>query len=418
MKRILLSILTAAFTMTAFAQDRAECERIAGIVFEAVSSQNMSQIKPYLSEEFKIAGQASPIAEKVLEQLVHNLGNIKGFNLTEASADVGLTLNYEVEYEKHGKKQALFEFDENNQIKRLELLKVAIKTAKIDPSKIAYNPSHIIEIPFTRMKDLIIVKASVNGQERDFILDSGSGFTIINSKYIENTTDAGQEKTVLSTAKGVHDESLSGTNLVKTSIDFYGIRVDGQEMLTHDISHLELDGRQIYGLIGHDFLSKYDVLYDYAQNLVTLIKPAYFATYRKEKLAGHLLETVPLEWRGHIPIMQIRIGDRDYKMGIDCGAGMNLLDVNLFPEMKNLLRKISSKSLSGASKGKKKVTSALLKKFHAGTTAYKNTHFVFNDIAHLNKDKEVKIDGLLGYEFLSKRPTLLSYERKELLLIK
>ena len=55
MKRILLSILTAAFTMTAFAQDRAECERIAGIVFEAVSSQNMSQIKPYLSEEFKIA---------------------------------------------------------------------------------------------------------------------------------------------------------------------------------------------------------------------------------------------------------------------------------------------------------------------------------------------------------------------------
>lgn len=105
-------------------------------------------------------------------------------------------------------------------------------------------------------------------------------------------------------------------------------------------------------------------------------------------------------------------------MGIDCGAGMNLLDVNLFPEMKNLLRKISSKSLSGASKGKKKVTSALLKKFHAGTTAYKNTHFVFNDIAHLNKDKEVKIDGLLGYEFLSKRPTLLSYERKELLLIK
>ena len=30
----------------------------------------------------------------------------------------------------------------------------------------------------------------------------------------------------------------------------------------------------------------------------------------------------------------------------------------------------------------------------------------------------LKIDGLLGYEFLSKRPTLLSYERKELLLIK
>ncbi|GAE23770.1 hypothetical protein JCM10003_3591 [Bacteroides pyogenes JCM 10003] len=82
------------------------------------------------------------------------------------------------------------------------------------------------------------------------------------------------------------------------------------------------------------------------------------------------------------------------------------------------MKKISSESLSGASKGKKEVTKARLKKFHAGTTAYKNMQFVFSDIAHLNKDKEVKIDGLLGYEFLSKHPTLISYQRKELLLIK
>jgi len=189
-------------------------------------------------------------------------------------------------------------------------------------------------------------------------------------------------------------------------------------MLTLDISHLELDGRQIYGLIGYDFLSKYDVLYDYSKNIVVLIKPDYFETYRKEKLAGHSIETFPLEWRGHIPIICIRIGDRNYNMGIDCGAAANLLDTNFFTEVKGFLKKISSQSLSGASKGKQEVTDALLKKFKIGTTAYKNTHFVFSNIAHLNQEKEVNIEGLLGYEFLSKFPTLLSYERKELLLIK
>ena len=418
-KRIFLSILAVLLVTTAYTQNRAECERIVSVVFDAVGQQNIDKIKIYLSENIKIAGQSSSIAEKVLEQLVNNLGNIKSFKLTEANTDTGLTLNYDVEYERHGNRHALFEFDENNKIKRLELLKVEIKTANIDQSKISYNPSNVIEIPFTKMENLIIVKASVDGVERNFILDSGSGFTILNSKYTEkDTTDTEANQTVLSTAKGVHNESLSGTNLIRTSVNFYGIRVDGQDMLTLDISHLELDGRHIYGLIGYDFLSKYDVLYDYSKNVVVLIKPDYFETYRKEKLAGHRIETVPLEWRGHIPIICIRIGDRNYNMGIDCGAAANLLDTSFFTEVKGFLKKISSQSLSGASKGKQEVTDALLKKFKIGTTAYKNTHLVFSNIAHLNQEKEVNIEGLLGYEFLSKFPTLLSYERKELLLIK
>ncbi|WP_018360407.1 aspartyl protease family protein [Porphyromonas macacae] len=421
MKCILLSILSVVITTTAFAQDRAECERIAGVVFEAVGKQDMTQIKPHLSEKFEISGQTTPVAEKVLEMLVGNLGGIKSFTLTEARTDAtGLTLNYDVEYEKKGKKQAFFEFNEKNKIRRMELLKIEVKTAKTDPSKIQYNPENVIEIPFTRMGRLIIVKASINGIEKDFILDSGSGFTIINSKYMEKdtTTDAGTNKTVLSSAKGVHDESLSGTNIVKASIDFYGTRVDEQDMLTHDISHLEIDGRPIYGLIGHDLLRKYDVLYDYDRKVITLINPDYFETYRKEKFSGHLIETVPLEWRGHIPIVSIEIGGSYRKMGIDCGATVNLLDVELLPQMKGYLKKIKTRDLGGASINKKNVTHAILKRFYVGTTLYKNTETVFSNIAHLNKDKEVKLDGLLGYEFLSKRPTLLSYQRKELLLIK
>lgn len=123
MKRILLSIFPVFFTITVFAQDRTECERIVGVVFDAVSKQNMEQIRPYLAENFKIAGQSSPVVETVLAQLVSNLGNIESFILTEVTGNVDLTFNYDVEYEKHGKKQALFEFDQNNRIKRMELLK-------------------------------------------------------------------------------------------------------------------------------------------------------------------------------------------------------------------------------------------------------------------------------------------------------
>lgn len=417
MKHILLAILIVVFSTTAFSQNRVECEKIVSIVFDAVSKQDMSLIKPFLSEDVKISGQSSPISEKVLEQLVNSLGAIKAFTLTESDSSTLLTMKYEVEYEKFGNKQAFFEFDQNNKIRTMDLLKIEIKTVKKDPAKMEYNPSNVIEIPFIRMKDLIVVKASINGEERDFILDSGLGFTSINSKYIaENTTET--EKNVLITTKSVYNESLSGTNVVRTNIDFYGIRLHNQEVLTLDISHLEFEGRSIYGLIGHDFLSKYDVLFDYKKNLVILINPDYFETYRKEKLSRNLIETLPFELRGHIPILQIKIGNDYYKMGLDCGATVNLFDTNILSKIKGNLKKITTNGLSGASKNNKDVTHAVLKKFYAGTTLYKNTQTVFSDISHLNKAKNVKIDGLLGYEFLSKQLTLLSYQRKELLLIK
>lgn len=419
MKHILSSIFIIVFLTPAFAQNKEECEKIVSVVFDAVSKQNIELIKPFLSEDIEISGQSSPIAEKVLEQLVNSLGAIKAFTLTESSSDTALRLSYEVEYEQFGKKQAFFEFDQDNKIRKMDLLKIGIKTVKKDPSKIEYNQGNVIEIPFVRMRNLIVVKASVNGEEKDFILDSGSGFTIINSKHVEkDTTGTEKERTVLSTAKGVHNENLSGTDIINTSIDFYGIRVDRQDMLAHDISHLESDGRQIYGLIGHDFLSKYDVLYDYDKNVVVLINPDYFETYRKEQLTGCFIETLPIEMRGHIPVIEIKIGDDYYKMGIDCGAGTNLLDVSLLSTMKDRLKKITTGSLGGASKNSKEATHAILKKLYAGTTLYKNTKTIFSDISHLNKEKEVKLDGLLGYEFLSKQQTLLSYQRKQLLLIK
>ena len=43
--------------------------------------------------------------------------------------------------------------------------------------------------------------------------------------------------------------------------------------------------------------------------------------------------------------------------------------------------------------------------------------FTFNDISHLNNAYKMEIDGLIGYEVLSKQKTLISYKRKEIIFI-
>jgi len=42
-------------------------------------------------------------------------------------------------------------------------------------------------------------------------------------------------------------------------------------------------------------------------------------------------------------------------------------------------------------------------------------HTVFSDISHLNEGYSMNINGILGYEFLSIQPVLISYLRKEII---
>ncbi len=416
MKRILFISVILFFVLQSFAQDKAKCEKIVNSVFEAVNKQDVEQIKPYLSDKFEMAGYGLPIAETVLKQLVNSLGSVKSFNLINSLHNQNLVLSYDVEYESFGKKQASFEFDANHKIIKLELLKIEVKTLTKDEQNIVYNPANMIQIPFTMMGNLVVVKASINGEERDFILDSGTAFTIINSKYLEDTVS--QNKTSISGSRGVTNHSITGEDIQKVSVDFYGIKTNQQKTLILDISHLEEGSKKIYGLIGQDFIKEYDVLFDYKNKVVTLIKPDYFETYKKEHLSRKDIEVITMELRGHIPVLPIKIGEKSYKMGIDCGGGGCLLDINLLGELRKNVRRIRTTELVGISQNKATVIIALLKRFYAGSTLYKRTRTVFNDISHLNKDKDIKIDGLLGYEFLSKQLTLLSYHRKEILLIK
>ncbi len=413
MKYISTLILALFIAQFAFSQNQEKCAKIAETVFEAIIQKDFETIKPYLTKDFTIGGQQTPIAEMVLKQLINQL-DLQKYTATNTTSNAsGLTLNYDVEYKGLTAKKALFVFNADNKIEKLELLKIEVKNLKRDDVSIQYNPAKLIEIPFIEMGKLIVVEAKINGTKRNFILDSGSPTTIINSKYANK-----KDVKSISTAKGATGNNISGMDIQKYSIDFYGIKTNAQKALVADISGLEKDSMKIYGLIGYDFIKEYDVLFDYKEKIIKLIKPSYFETYKKERLKQHSIKTIPLILRGHIPIITAEIAKKKYRMGIDCGATVNTLDKKYYLDIKAYLRKEEVDSLTGISKEKKIIKTAVLKKLYIDKTLYKRTNLALMDMAHLNKNAKITIDGLLGYEFLSKQGTLLSYKRKEILLIR
>ncbi|MBC8884085.1 retropepsin-like domain-containing protein [Flavobacterium piscinae] len=128
---------------------------------------------------------------------------------------------------------------------------------------------------------------------------------------------------------------------------------------------------------------------------------------------------VAIKLSQHIPIISAIIGKNQYDFGVDSGAETNLIDEKYYKKVKKHLSNESSDSLIGAENKEKIVkTASLTELVIGGSIPFKNTNIVFSDISHLNQAYQLNIDGILGYEILSKYPTFLSYSRKEIIFFK
>lgn len=120
-----------------------------------------------------------------------------------------------------------------------------------------------ISISFFLVGKLIAVKALLANVEHVFIFDSGSPKVILNNNYTVTGDSLNQKK--ISSTKGVGG-SISGLDINRIGkLDFSGLIMENQEILTLDFSNIEekQQGIQIGGLIVYELFKDYDLSIDY-----------------------------------------------------------------------------------------------------------------------------------------------------------
>jgi len=415
-RKIKTLIILLTLCQVAFSQDITKCEKIVELTIQAINKKSSSELENHLSEDFTMAGQKGSIAKLVLQQLLAQLGEkVNNYEkLDETTENEELELVYAIEYEKMGKKNATFIFSSDNQLKELNLFKMEVKTMDSE-TKIKKSEKNFIKVPFRMAGKLIAVDVMLNGFTKTFILDSGSPKVILNSKYLEKSDST---KKTISSSKGVSG-SISGMDIQEVEhLDWQGIELINQKLITLDLSHLEAElETEIYGLIGFELIKDYDLLFDYDNKELILINPDYFSQFKANNLTNNKLTRISMVLNSHIPIIQANVGNKTLSLGIDCGAESNLIDDDLFDDLRKQLKKITEDELIGADNNPKKVKTAKIKSILIGGKMFKMLNTTFSDISHLNEGYKIQIDGLIGYEVLSKQKTILSYKRKELIFV-
>ena len=184
-----------------------------------------------------------------------------------------------------------------------------------------------------------------------------------------------------------------------------------------DLSALEQKKNiRLLGMIGSSFFKDFELIFDYPNKELTL--------YRLNKKGTKLVwdwfyrspaELLKYKLKGHLPVMEARVNGLRLKLAIDSGAESNLFDDRHFESLGPYLRNRRITRVAGLGPKTKEVPVAALINVEIGRINYAPMRTMFSNITPFSKPLAgPKLDGIVGYEFLSQFKTGINFKRKEI----
>jgi len=391
------------------------CLAKAEVLCSGLKSADYNVIKPLLDSKVKIGDLPTGMNDAIMPQILAQMPKPDSYKITGEEQE-GNNMRVHAVFMINGKQeQRSFLFNQNCVVTELDILGNAKATAMEMPvGQAAAEMPDKMTMSFTLKHNEIFVKAKLNGTEGDFLLDSGAPMLILNSAHLPK----GAGKAMGAIAAGVGGEAGDMSMVHMDSLYWCGMEMRNSDALANDFSHLEKQLKhQFLGLIGYEVFKDYEITFDYANQVITLVKtddngncPANM------QQNGTVICTAPFDQVMHIPVISVSISGKDYRMGIDCGAAGNLFYEKYIPALEGNYKAKKKEKLAGAGKKVTKVPTGIIKVSSIGKTAFKNMRTAFSDdeLNELNNGYGLKVDGLLGYPFLKQYKTSINYKKKEM----
>jgi len=276
--------------------------------------------------------------------------------------------------------------------------------------------ANTFKIPFKNSGHLILIKARLNGKERNFVFDTGAKTLVINKKYTDKATPGSGKKYKI---RGIHGRVANVSDQKIKKFQLGAIEKTDFIALVMKFSVMEkILGKPVYGLIGYDIFSDYDIFIDYENNSLTFIPEEEFMIFWNNNIVNQPFSFVDMIMNHHIPVVQAKAGEKRIHLGIDTGAARTLLDKNATDVIHYEFQDFGSRDLVGVENESQKTTSGKIRKISIGTQEYNNIEVLIKDLSHLNDNINESIDGLIGYDILGRQKTLISYKNKKIVFIK
>lgn len=257
--------------------------------------------------------------------------------------------------------------------------------------------------PFVLINGMMVVEAKINGQLGNFILDTGAPGIILNSKNIgcENTLEA-------SSVGG----DLKVEEVKVAQFEWGNIRLNNLEGFAIDISHLEEAAQtKLNGLIGFEVFKDVELFFDFENHIVKIFPARKSELHQNAKPS----EKINFELQGHIPVISVKVGAQTFRMGLDSGAEVNLIDNQGIRKLtKEDLSNVRREELRGLDGNITREIASEISSTEIKSVSIPNMKFLSTDFSILQKDYGLNMDGLLGYPFFKSTKVSINYKKRKL----
>ena len=245
----------------------------------------------------------------------------------------------------------------------------------------------------------IFIPVYINGQEYLFLLDTGATKTMFDSSV----------KDLLGKPKRTIEVQTAGNPMIMQMFESPLIQIgpfnlpQGSEIGCVDLSMFKMiDGRQISGVLGMDFLKNHAIKIDFDKDIISFIGNDEIKSFDFEQAYEIILNSKGLpQIRGQIG------GLKDIDFSIDTGnISTGLLDNEIFEKLIGQKDMKLSETLVATASGVQKLRSMRVEKFSIGTFRYND--LIFDESSESN----------IGLEFLNRHTVIMDFPNKKLYLKK
>jgi len=268
-----------------------------------------------------------------------------------------------------------------------------------------------ITIPLRQAGRIFLIEANVDGETGYLVFDSGASGVVLNKTYFRNHVIIDSQNSSGVNGKVNNVERVNIDHLEFTGLQYVNIVAD-----ITNLGHIEnRRGVKILGLIGLNLLKDFEIIFDPAQNQLQL-----FQIDKKGERVNHSTEkfesdfTTSFEQKNSVIFIDAIMKGKSLRFCFDTGAETNVIDRYAPKGVINCITITRRSTLRGAGSGSTEVLFGTMNDFLIGQNNLSNLETIITNLDPLSDAYGTKIDGMLGYSFISKGVVCINFLKKEL----
>lgn len=264
-------------------------------------------------------------------------------------------------------------------------------------------------IPFRMEGNLLVIKATLNGQTGNFLLDTGAPELIINEHYFEGVRVSWDQKQIVD----FNGHTSEARRFSITNFSIGDMAIKKQFALTVDLTSVEkVKGIHLLGIIGYSIMKDLEFFLDFDRQELSI------APSQKKGFAFDMGESpsaiFDLRFSGHLPYLVAQIGKKKFRFGLDTGAEVNIIAEKSFKSVADHFDEVKRIQVKGITHHQQAATSGILQNLTINDLPLGLLDVTVLNLESLNESLPVGLDGILGMPFLGKGRVGVDYGEKKM----